>query len=97
MDNVEFDEEDMKDLDSSEEDPEFHKFLNEIIEGKQGKKGNKSQNKTKLGKETVLMQEANQLYYDKKNDEAMEKAKEAILAAPNSSAPFHLMCKLKAD
>lgn len=39
------------------------------------------------------MQEANQLYFEKRNDEAMAKAKEAIIAAPDSSAPFHLMCK----
>ena len=39
------------------------------------------------------MQDAYQLYFEGKNDEAMEKVKEVIIASPDSSAPFHLMCR----
>ena len=34
MDAVEYDEQSLKDMDSDQEDPDFNKFLNEIIEGK---------------------------------------------------------------
>lgn len=39
------------------------------------------------------MKEAYQLFYEKKNDEALERVEQAIEEAPKSSEPFHLMCK----
>lgn len=35
MDNIEYDLQSLKDLDSDQEDPDFHRFLNNIIDGKQ--------------------------------------------------------------
>lgn len=40
------------------------------------------------------MQQANQFYFEQKNEQAMDKAKEAIVADPDNSAAFHLLRKI---
>lgn len=51
MNAVDYDLESLKDLDSDQEDPEFQKFLTEIIEGKEFPKAKKTEKrgKVKLG------------------------------------------------
>ena len=52
----------------------------------------KSTGKLSANKESQeLSQKANQLYFERKNEEAMAKVKEAIVIDPDNPAAFHLM------